>query len=319
MKLAPPGERSVSGQEARATTLPPSPFHYKDLRTAKDILRENMTARITLSAFADEISPDPVEQCEILLRNNVRHLELRSAWKTNVLDLSNEQIGTLERLLRERKIGLSAIGSPIGKIKISDPWEPHLRRFARAVELAKRFETPNIRVFSYYPAEDGRPWADHRNEVLRRMSVKAELAGKAGVRLVHENESRIYGEDPIRVLDLFRSIDHPALRAAYDPANYVHGGYEPLNAWHMTKGYTVHLHIKDWIHGQEKGVVTGAGQGRIEEVLADAQALGYQGFATLEPHLLGGGPTGGVTGPELFPKAVQALTQTLDRLGFAYE
>ena len=278
-----------------------------------------MSAYITLSAFADEISPDPVEQFDVMVRCKVKHVELRSAWKTNVLDLSDGQIGTIEKLLAERGMALSAIGSPIGKVKISDPFEPHLKRFERAIELAKRFNTPNIRVFSYYPADDNKPWADHRSEVLRRMQIKAELAHKNGLRLIHENESRIYGDDPIRVLDLFRSIEHPAFKAAYDPANYVHSGFEPLNAWNMTKQYTVHLHIKDWVHGLEKGVLTGAGQGRIAEVLADAMKLGYRGFATLEPHLLGSGPTGGITGIDLFPQAVNALVQTLDRIGYPHD
>lgn len=277
-----------------------------------------MSPLITVSAFADEIGPDPVEQFDLLVRCEVKHVELRSAWKTNVLDLSEEQLGTIEKLLKERGMALSAIASPIGKIKISDPWEPHLKRFQHAIELAQRFGTPNIRVFSYYPADDGRPWADHRASVLERMQIKTELAAKAGLRLIHENESRIYGEDPIRVLDLFRSIENPVLTAAYDPANYVHGGYDPLNAWEMTKQYTAHLHIKDWVHGQEKGVLTGAGQGRIAEVMADAFKLGYRGFATLEPHLLGGGPTGGVTGPDLFPKAIDAFVNVLDKLGYPH-
>ncbi len=53
-------------------------------------------------------------------------------------------------------------------------------------------------------------------------------------------------------------------------------------------------------------------------MIAEAVASGYDGFATLEPHLLGGGPTGGVTGPELFPKAVAAFKSILDRAGAAY-
>ena len=31
----------------------------------------------------------------------------------------------------------------------------------------------------------------------------------------------------------------------------------------------------------------------------------------MEPHLRGGGPTGGVTGPDLFPLAVQAFRNIL--------
>lgn len=278
-----------------------------------------MSARITISAFADEISPDPVEQFDLLTQHGVRHVELRSAWKTNVLDLSDEQISTIEKLLSERGMKLSAIGSPIGKIKITDPFEPHLKRFERALHLAQRFGVRNIRVFSYYPADDGKPWADHRPEVLRRMEIKTAMAEKLGLRLVHENEARIYGEDPIRVLDLFRSINSPALKAAYDAGNYVHGGYDPINAWHMTKQHTVHLHIKDWIHGGEKGVLPGTGQGRIPEGIALAKAQNYTGFATLEPHLLGGGPTGGITGPELFPKAIAAFRGILDGVGYPHD
>ena len=57
---------------------------------------------------------------------------------------------------------------------------------------------------------------------------------------------------------------------------------------------------------------------RIPEITADAVRMGYDGYATLEPHLLGGGPTGGVTGPELFPKAVAAFKRILDQAGAQY-
>lgn len=272
-----------------------------------------------ISAFADEISPDPKEQLDVLERCGVKFIELRSIQKINVLDLSDDMVKSFQHLLKERGVGISAIGSPIGKIKINESFDAHMKRFDRAVHLAKVFNTPNIRVFSYYPAEDGRPWADHRNEVIRRITEMADVAIKNNVRLVHENEHRIYGEDPIRVLDLFRTIKHPGFKAAFDPANYVHGGYDAWNAWQMTKEWTVHFHIKDWKYGEEKGHLAGTGHGQIPKVMADMRNSGFQGFATLEPHLLGGGPTGGVTGPELFPKAVAAFTKILDEQGIKRE
>src|SRR5215470_14645585 len=104
----------------------------------------------TLSAFADEISPDPQEQIDVLKSCGVRHIEFRSILKTNVLDLTDQQIADFKSLLDRNGFTLSAIGSPIGKIKIDEPFEPHLKRFGRAVELCKVFGTPNIRMFSYY-------------------------------------------------------------------------------------------------------------------------------------------------------------------------
>ncbi|GBD35773.1 3-dehydroshikimate dehydratase [bacterium HR36] len=283
-------------------------------------------AHFTLSAFADEISPDLNEQLDVLERCGIRHLELRSVWKTNVLDLTDEQVREVKRQLDARGFRLSAIGSPIGKVKITDPFEPHLQRFRRAVELCKVFETPNIRIFSYYPPDAGAEhtqasvdWRPYRAEILDRMQRKLEIAEQADVRLLHENEHRIYGDSPERVLDLLTALDHPQFRAVYDPANYVFCGYDPWEAWLQTRDWTVHFHIKDWIRGEPHARPAGEGQGRIPDVLADAVQRGYRGFATLEPHLLGGGPTGGVTGPDLFPKAVAALRAILDRLSVSYD
>jgi len=275
-----------------------------------------------LSAFADEIGPDPEQQVEILKQCGIRHIELRSILKTNVLDLTDLLVAELKSLLDRHGFKLSAIGSPIGKIKIDAPFAPHLARFKRAIDLCKIFDTPNIRVFSYYLTEGG-DWDDWRREVLDRMWEKLKLAEKAGVRLVHENEHGIYGDDPERVKDLMETILEQTggrhLGAVYDPANYVFCGFDPWRAWQLTKPWTVHFHIKDWVKGEDHGRVAGEGQGRIAEVLADAVVMNYDGFATLEPHLLGGGPTGGVTGPELFPRAALALKKILDQVGATYQ
>jgi 3-dehydroshikimate dehydratase len=275
----------------------------------------------TISAFADEISPDPLEQIEVLTKCGIVFIELRSINKTNALDLTDLQVREFKSLVDKHQFGLSAIGSPIGKIRIDEPFEPHLKRFQRAIELAKIFETQNIRIFSYYLPEDDN-WDNWRRDVLDRMWEKIKLAEKAGVRLIHENEHRIYGDDPERVKDLMETVleqvDSKYFAAVYDPANYVFCGYDPWKAWQLTKEWTVHFHIKDWVHGEKHGRLAGDGQGRIHEVMVDARRMNWDGFATLEPHLQGGGPTGGVTGPDLFPKAVEAFRRVLDNAGAQY-
>jgi 3-dehydroshikimate dehydratase len=277
----------------------------------------------TLSAFADEISPDPQEQIDVLSRCGVHCIELRSVHKTNVLDLTDLQVKEFKLLLDKHGFRLSAIGSPVGKVRIDAPFEPQLARFKRAVELCKVFDTPNIRVFSYYPPGDAEDWNGvsdtWQHELFRRLEEQVRLASKADVRLVHENEHRIFGDSPERVSRLFEILPSEAFRAVYDAANYVFCGYDPWEGWQQTKEYTAHFHIKDWVAGEKHGRLAGEGQGRIPEVVADAVSRGYDGFATLEPHLLGGGPTGGVTGPELFPKAVAAFRAILGRAGAKYQ
>jgi 3-dehydroshikimate dehydratase len=271
-----------------------------------------------ISAFADEISPAPEEQLDVLEKCSVRHIELRSVHKTNVLDLTDQQVRDLKKILESRGFRLSAIGSPIGKVKIDQPFEPHLARFRRAIDLCGVFGTKNIRIFSYYLPER-QEWPKWRSEVMDRLKKQTEMAEAAGVRLLHENEHGIYGDDPERVVDLFRTIQSPNFRAVYDPANYVFCGFDPMKGWELTKEFTSHFHIKDWTKGEAHGRIAGEGQGRIPEVLKDAVSRKYDGFATLEPHLLGGGPTGGVTGPELFPKAVTALKKIFDDVGAVYQ
>jgi 3-dehydroshikimate dehydratase len=276
----------------------------------------------TLSAFADEISPQPQDQIDVLTGCGIRHIEFRSILKTNVLDLTDLQIAEFKSLLEKHGFLLSAIGSPIGKVRIDEPFAPHLKRFERAIELCKILGTPNIRVFSYYPPA-GADWnqaeATHQQAVFDRLSEKVRIAEKAGVRLLHENEHRIYGDSPERVRRIFEKVASPALGGVYDAANYVFCGYDPLKAWEMTKDATVHFHIKDWIAGEAHGCLAGSGQGRWAAIITDAVARKYDGFATMEPHLLAGGPTGGVTGPELFPKAVLAFKVILERSSGQYQ
>lgn len=270
-----------------------------------------------LSAFADEISPDPREQIAVLHASGVRYIEFRSIYKTNCLALSDPQIKEFKEMLDGEGFKLSAIGSPIGKYPIDQPFEPHLDKFKRAMDLCGIFGTPNIRVFSYYPPAD-KPfdgnWAPYRDEIIRRMSKKAELAAAAGLKMFHENEHKIYGDYPERVADLMKSVNSPALRSAYDAANWIFCGYDPVKGWELTKDYVEHFHIKDWKGSGEEshtGCIAGTGDGQIDYSIRDAVKRGYRGFAVMEPHLRGGGPTGGVTGPDLFPYAVDAFRKIL--------
>jgi len=273
-----------------------------------------------LSAFADEISPDPQVQIDILKHCGIRHIEFRSIHKTNVLSLTDAQVNEFKAMLDRAAFRLSAIGSPIGKIRIDEPFGPHLEKFRRAIHLCKVFGTPNIRIFSYYPPErfDGN-WDPYRDEVMNRMREKVEIARRERVQLFHENEHRIYGDSPERLADLFNTISSPALKAAFDPANFVFCGFDVMQGWTVCKPHTAHFHIKDWKAGEEHGSIAGEGQGQIPAIIADAVKMGYKGFATLEPHLLGGGPTGGVTGPELFPNAVAAFKAIVEESGGRYQ
>src|SRR5439155_3203422 len=117
-------------------------------------------------------------------------------------------------------------------------------------------------------------WAPWRDEVVRRMRVKAELAAKEKIVLFHENEHNIFGDAPDRVADLITAVNSPSLRAAYDAANFVHSHFDPVAAWEQTKDLTSHIHIKDWTTGAELGCLAGTGDGNTPHSTANAVQCG---------------------------------------------
>jgi sugar phosphate isomerase/epimerase len=272
---------------------------------------------ITLTGFADEIAPDLGAQIETLRSEGMKYLELRGIWGANVLDLTGDQRKEAKTRLGDAGIGVSAIGSPIGKVAIDQPWADHVERFKIAMDAAEFFGAPYIRLFSYYPPKGGRI-ADRRDEVIRRLRQQVEMAKGRRFKLLHENEAAIYGEKTPECLDIARSV--PGLKAIFDPANFVCAGLHPLSAWEVLRDYVVYFHIKDAMLADKSMRVAGEGDGDVEAILRDAiLARGFEGFLSLEPHLAAAGQFAGFSGPDLFKKAVQALKKILRKLDVKFQ
>src|SRR4051795_7923198 len=134
----------------------------------------------TLSGFADEISPDLTEQCEVASGLGLKYIEVRSAWDVNILDLSPDQLSRMKKTLSAYDLKVSSIGSPIGKIFIDEDFAPHLERMRHAAEVAHLLDAPYIRVFSFFLRPGANP-AKHRDEVIDRMRALTRVAEQANV------------------------------------------------------------------------------------------------------------------------------------------
>jgi 3-dehydroshikimate dehydratase len=273
-----------------------------------------------LSAFADEVTDDFRGQVEYLAGERVGYIEPRFVDKKNLMDLNRNELKEARQMILDYGLKVSAIGSPIGKVRLDEPWEAHLDRFKHAVELAVFFETPFIRMFSYY-APEGENIDDYREQVIERMAAKVEVLRDVDVTMVHENEANIYGHTAEHCVEMVEAVGSPKLRLVYDPANFVWGEKLTNNVevcWPVMKPYVVHVHIKDWKLGaKDVGSVPGEGDGQIRELLAELAAEDYEGCLTMEPHLQTGGQFGGSTGPELFSKAIAAVRELAAEVGLA--
>jgi sugar phosphate isomerase/epimerase len=282
---------------------------------------------IHLSAFADEISADLNEQIAVLRSENIHFIDLRGVWNTNVLDLTDQQVAEIKQTLDAQGIGVSAIASPIGKIPVHASFEDHLQRFRRAIELAQFFQTPFIRIFSFYPpvsegtasvengSTDPATW---RNEVLSRLRELTRLARNANLILLHENEKDIYGDSIVRCTDLLQNINDPHFQAIFDPANFIQCKQTPYpDAFQALHPWLRYMHVKDAL---ADGMVVAAGEGvaRWPEIVQRLHADGYDGFFSLEPHLALSGQFQGFSGPELFRKASQSFQLLLKSIEWRY-
>ncbi|WAH96352.1 sugar phosphate isomerase/epimerase family protein [Arthrobacter sp. MMS18-M83] len=269
----------------------------------------------TLSGFGDEISPDPLIQVAVLQALGANHIEVRSAWGTNIVELSEEDLTRLDQILREQGMGVSAIASPIGKVDVTIPVTVELDRLRKAIHAAKVLGTRYIRIFSFYRAEGTGP-EEVRDAVMDRMRALAAEAQAHDVVLLHENEKDIYGDTPERVLDIITTVHSPALRVAWDAANFVQVGVKPFSeAYDMLRPYLEYLQVKDARADDRLVMPAGEGDGELRETIKALKEDGFEGFASLEPHLANAHHLGGFSGPTAFGVAGRAFNRLLEEAG----
>ena len=237
-----------------------------------------------LSGFSDEISEDITTQFEVLKKLDMHYFEPRGIDGRNISELTDEEVTDLKEKMDRYGIQVSSIGSPIGKVKLSDDWEKHFALFQRVVRTAKMLDSHYIRIFSFY--HEGGAWTkEERAEVLRRLSQMIAYAKEQDVVLLHENEKDIYGDTAERCLDLMRELGCEYFRAVFDPANFVQCGQDTKEAYEMLKDHIAYMHIKDARKEDGSVVPSGQGDGNVEYILKNLFACGYQGYLSLEPHL----------------------------------
>ncbi len=239
-----------------------------------------------ITGFADEMTPDLTGQIEGLQKLGMHYVEMRGVDGDNLIYHTDEKVKEIKKRLDDAGIRLSALGSPLGKIGITDDFAPHFEAFKRACEIAHRMETRNIRMFSFYmPDEKPETLVKNREEVMDRLGRFADYAKQADVVLLHENEKGIYGEMAKECLDLMQTLGSDHFKAIFDFANFVQAKQDTLEAYEMLKDYIVYIHVKDALWENGKVVPAGYGDGHVKEILGKLFANGFDGFLSLEPHL----------------------------------
>ena len=236
---------------------------------------------IRIYAFSDEAGADIDKQINALVRNNLQGMEIRNIDGTNVSDISAEKAKEVKSKLDAKGLCVWSVGSPIGKINVTDDFDKHLDKFRHTLEIAEILGSRNIRLFSFYMPKRKSP-DNYKNEVIDRLGKFCEAAKEYDIALCHENEKGIYGDTAERCLEIHKAL--PDIKGVFDPANFVQCGVDTLKAWEMLKTYIYYMHIKDAL---PSGFVVPAGKGvgNVQKIAQEYISLGGTDF-TIEPHLI---------------------------------
>lgn len=240
--------------------------------------------KITISGFYDEISSSLKKQIEVLHELGEHYMCPRSIDGKNIADYTFEEFEkNVYPVLKKEGIEFSSIGSPIGKVGIDDEegFEKQKKQLAELVKIAKLMQCEYIRIFSFFYGEKN-PEECSAKVVARLKELLAIVKG-SGVKLMHENEKKIYGDVPERVLEIYNAINDEDFVLCFDASNYIQCDVNPKEAFDTLKDLVVYYHIKDCSTFKVE-VPVGTGEGHYDYIVGELKKRGYEGFMTLEPH-----------------------------------
>lgn len=241
-------------------------------------------SKITISGFYDEISGRLSDQICVLHELGEQYMCPRNLNGKNIADYTFDEFERdVYPVLQKENVRFSSIGSPIGKVGIDDEegFEKQKKQLAELVRIAQLTDCRYIRIFSFFYG-DKKPEDCHEKVVARLKELLAIVKG-SGVKLLHENEKKIYGDVPERVLKIYNDINDEDFVLCFDASNYVQCDVDPKQAFDALKDYVVYYHIKD-CSSYKVEVPLGLGEGCYEYIFDELKKRGYEGFMTLEPH-----------------------------------
>ena len=241
---------------------------------------------VKISGFYDEASSDLRKQCELIKSFGEEYLCPRVVNGRNISTYTAEEFEKeIKPILDEYGVKFSSIGSPIGKIDLYDDeaYAVQLKKLEELVKICKIMNCKYIRMFSFHVDPKGN-YDEYFPVVVKKLKGFLEVVKGTDIILLHENEKKIYGDTPERVLKIYDAINDPQFQLAFDASNFIQCNCNAPQAYEMLKDKVVYYHIKD-CSPEKVEVPIGLGEGGYENMIHDLIVnRKYDGFMTLEPH-----------------------------------
>ena len=244
------------------------------------------------AGFADEVSVDIDQQIAAIRALGWPGIEMRLVGKGRHFDdVTDMEFEVIREKLDRAGIRIVAYGSQIANWsrKISGSFDVDVAELKRIMPRMRKTGTQIVRIMSY--PNDGWAERDWRAEVVRRLRELCRIAEANGVILGHENCDGWAGIGAEATLACLADVASPALKLIFDTGNPVTYGQDAWAYYRAVREHIIHVHIKDYVRdpsasGGYRAVFPGEGEGRVREIVADLKRTGYDGWYSMEPHIV---------------------------------
>ena len=261
--------------------------------------------RFRTAAITDEFSPDLETALRGMAAVGMTGAELRLISGRNMIDLDDREVDRVRATVQAHGMTVVSLASPLLKCVLPDAppldtriehdvfgspytYEDQPRLTRRAIEVAERAGAGIIRVFSYWRTVEPERCFPAAAAALHEL---AEEAAKRGVVIGLENEQACNagtGDEAARLLAL---VEHPSLKALWDPANASILGETPYPDGYrrLPPARIAHVHAKDCIVSDHKPTWGAVGEMGVDwkGQIAALRRDGYSGWISLETHWTG--------------------------------
>jgi sugar phosphate isomerase/epimerase len=287
-------------------------------------------AASAISVLTDEISQDFGHACEVASREfGLGWVELRAMNGKNIMNWNANEIAEARKVLDRFHLRVSEIASPVFKTDWpgapKSPFSPKEPQFGadftyqqqdelldRAIEIAKTFNTPYIRVFDFWRLDDQKP---HRTGIDERIREGALRAGKKGITLTLENELACNTATGAEAGRLLAAVRDRSLMLNWDPGNATARGEKafPDGYARVPKDRIAHVHCKDVVNKPGGGTDWAPMGSGVIDWVGQFRALkkdGYTGALSLETHW-----HGAATPEESTRQSMRGMKELLKKAG----
>ncbi len=212
-----------------------------------------------LGTITDGISRDFEYALDVMVETGLEYVELQYLWKKQVGDLTDRELGRVERLIKERDLKVSCISHhnlsaiPVDTSVVAPVYRSHIKTLQRCIDVAQAVGTNLVRIFSFRkemvlfgaePIISEGAWS----MLLEGLEEPLQIADAADITLVIETAISGNVTSALLARKLIDELDVPHLKVLWDPCSSLYCTEVPYpDGYEAIREYIAHVHLKDGI------------------------------------------------------------------------